>query len=244
VADRDHAAAGLSNDASARQHARLLARRDGLAFLIILSNNRPMSLTRSPGRPSKAPERSAQVISAFVHLIATHGLEAVTLDDVARVAGVDRSAIRHYVGNRQQLIWASLDLLIQRYDRASREALGDAPTADRWLEHLFGTGWGRAEDDAAFDVLVQEAIRDDELRARLHASYATLVGALAAALRREAPGVTRRDSLDVAYAIVCLAEHNLTMQSLGFARTRAAAAGRAARTLVDDLRARAEGPRR
>lgn len=201
-----------------------------------MSNNLGMNATRSPGRPSKAPERSAQVIDAFVRLIGSRGLESVTLDEVARAAGVDRGAIRHYVGNRQDLIWASLDLLMNRYERANREALGNEPSIDRWLGRLFGDEWARNEDDAAFDVLLQEAIRDEELRNRLRASYESLVEALANALSRSAPEAPRRATLDVAYAIVCLAEHNLTMQTLGFPRTRATAARRAARTLADSLR--------
>jgi AcrR family transcriptional regulator len=194
-----------------------------------------MTATRAPGRPSKATERSAQVIGAFVHLIAARGLEAVTLDDVARHAGVDRGAIRHYVGNRQQLIWAALDLLMERYVRASREALGPEPSVAQWLDHLFGEGWARAEDDAAFDVLLQEAIRDDVLRDRLRSNYESLIGALAEALLRAAPSATRRDAVDVAYAIVCMAEHNVTMRALGFSMTRAAGARRAAHNLVEGL---------
>lgn len=195
-----------------------------------------VTLTRPRGRPSKAAERTSQVVGAFVHLIAERGLEAVTLDDVARHAGVDRAAIRHYVGNRRDLILAALDLLIDRYEHADRDALGDEPTVDQWLERLFGAAWGRAEDDAAFDVLLQEALRDDALRERLRDTYESLVGAVAGALRRAAPDAPRRDAVDVAYTIVCMAEHNLTMQALGFPTTRALGAQRAARALAEGLR--------
>jgi len=182
-----------------------------------------------------AVERSAQVIGAFVALIGERGLEAVTLDDVARAAGVDRTVIRHYVGNRQDLIWAAVDHLAVRYERASRDALGDDPSLDRWLALLFGGGWGTAVDDAAFDVLIQEAIRDDALRERMRAGYAVLVDAVADAVRGVAPQASRRATVDVAYSIVCLAEQNLTMQALGFPHARATAARRAARALADAL---------
>ena len=182
-----------------------------------------------------AAERSTQVLDAFVGLIAARGLESVTLDDVAQAAGVDRTSIRHYVGNRRDLIWASVGLLSDRYEQATRAALGDSPSVDQWLEHLFGPGWSRVTEDAAFDVLLQEAIRDDNLRERLRSSYDSLVESLADALGRAEPGAPRRATVDVAYAIVCLAEHNLTMQALGFPKTRATATRRAARALADTL---------
>jgi hypothetical protein len=47
--------------------------------------------SRRAGRPSVAPQRRAEIVDAFIRLVAERGLEAVTLDRVAAEAGVRRA---------------------------------------------------------------------------------------------------------------------------------------------------------
>ena len=74
------------------------------------------------------------------------------------------------------------------------------------------------------------------MRERLKAAYQSLVTVVADALRRDAEGRAAHLSADeahaTAYAIVCLAEHNVDLQSLGFDPSNASSAHRAARMLA------------
>jgi len=189
------------------------------------------------GRPSLAAERRGQVLSAFVDLIAERGLEGVTLDDVAAAANVQRSVIRHYVGNRTDLIRGAVEMLTDRYESLIRARLGASPTVDTALQDLFSFEWARSmqTEDRALSVLMQEAVRDDVTRDRIKAMYQLLIDEIAAAIRIEAAAVSAPKAKQAAYQIVCLAEHNATMQALGFPPDQSRASFRLARRIVSDL---------
>ena len=60
------------------------------------------------GRPSVRDERRKQIVDSFIELVAVKGLEHVSLDEVAGKAGVQRAALRHFVGNRDELTAAAI----------------------------------------------------------------------------------------------------------------------------------------
>ncbi|MCZ4282227.1 TetR/AcrR family transcriptional regulator [Kiloniella laminariae] len=56
------------------------------------------------GRPSKKAERTEQILAAFQRCVARSGLEGSTLDQIAEEAGMQRSLVRHFAGNREELV--------------------------------------------------------------------------------------------------------------------------------------------
>lgn len=190
------------------------------------------------GRPSLAVTRRQEAISAFLSLIAERGLDTVTLDDVAHRAGMQRSVIRHYVGNRSELIVAALDELVDGYRGSVIETIGESPSIEVLLDYLFSSHWYRDQStaDRALDVLFREASRSEAMRDRLKTAYESLVTVVADALLRDARErsslLTVEQAQATAYAIVCLAEHNVDLQSLGFDPSNASSALRAARMLA------------
>lgn len=186
------------------------------------------------GRPSKATERRAEIVDAFIRLVAVHGLEGVTLDDVASEAGVKRAAARHFVGNRPELIAAAVEELTRRYRTTVAEAVGEAPSIERLIDALFGRVWVHDLSDVshAFDALMQEAARHAPTRVLVKQAYEVLLDEIAKALERSRPSMSAAERRDAAYAIACLAEHNALMQQLGFPAARSAAAKQCARALV------------
>lgn len=182
-----------------------------------------------------APERRTQVLDAFIALVGEHGLEAVTLDQVAQEAGVQRPVIRHFVGNRAELIRQAVDRIAEVYEAEIRTVIGPSPDVGTLLDTLFGETWveGVGGHDAAFDALLLEAAREPGTAAAVRRAYAVLLDEVASALRRHAPGADESMVRDTAYAITCLAEHNATMIALGHPMRLSAAARRAAETLAD-----------
>jgi AcrR family transcriptional regulator len=186
------------------------------------------------GRPSVATERRGQIIDAFIRLVASHGLEGVGLDDVAAAAGMKRPALRHFVGNRDELIAATVDELRRRYEATVRALAPERPTAEALIRALFSEQWvrGLATEDAVFSALLHEATRDGSGREDVRRAYDVLLDALEEALRRDHPAASVRELRDAAYAIACLVEHNTAMQRLGYPRARSAGALTAALRLA------------
>lgn len=166
--------------------------------------------------------------------MAVHGLEGVTLDDVASEAGVKRAAARHFVGNRPELIAAAVEELTRRYRTTVEEAVGEAPSIERLIDALFGRVWVHDLSDVghAFDALMQEAARHEPTRVLVKQAYEVLLDEIDKALERSRPSMSAAGRRDAAYAIACLAEHNALMQQLGFPAARSAAAKQCARALV------------
>jgi AcrR family transcriptional regulator len=189
---------------------------------------------RAVARPSMAATRRPEIVDAFIALIARRGLEAVTLDDVAKAAGMQRPMVRHFVGNRGDLIVAAVAEVTRRYEAKVRAALGDEPTIDTVIDVLFGPVWlsGLVAEDEAFDVLMHEAARSDATRAEVRRTYTMLLDEIDRALARSRPSMSTGARRDCAYALVCLAEHNVAMQQLGFPSARTGGARQAARSLV------------
>jgi AcrR family transcriptional regulator len=204
-------------------------------LIVIMINNVTGSEQRTKtGRPSMAVERRRSILDAFIELIGERGLEAVTLDDVAGRAGVQRSVVRHYVGNREALVLEAAARLVDRYELVVREAVGSAPAIRRLIDHMFGRSWAASMDieDRAFDELFAETVRHPELKDRLRRAYELLIDELAMAIRREQPTRSATDARQTAYQVVCLAEYNAVLQSLGLPEGQARAARRTALSLA------------
>lgn len=192
------------------------------------------SATRTRGRPPVVDERRAQIVDAFLALVAEHGLEAVTIGAVAESAGVARTAVRHFVGNRPELIDAAVEVVAGRYRETVAGSVGDTPTADALVSFLFSHRWVRERsiDDLAFDALHEQAARDPGTRALIGGVYELMVAELVAALVRDGGGRRSARYEDAAYQVVCLAEHNVALQALGFSAARSRAAGSLARRIA------------
>ena len=55
-------------------------------------------------RPSLQAERQQSIMAAFTRCISKLGLEAASLDEIAKEAGMQRSLVRHFAGNREDLV--------------------------------------------------------------------------------------------------------------------------------------------
>ena len=55
-------------------------------------------------RPSLHAERKKTIMAAFTRCISKQGLEAASLDEIAKEAGMQRSLVRHFAGNREDLV--------------------------------------------------------------------------------------------------------------------------------------------
>ncbi len=179
-------------------------------------------------------------MEAFGRCLARNGLEATTLDDVAREAGLQRAMIRHYVGNRDALVREATEHLAAQYcSRAARalDAEGDELDVDALLDFFFlgDFVFGMREQDRVVDSLLAAATSDPEARASLRAMYESFDDLVRKHLTRCVPHAEPDRIAPVAWAIVCLAEQNTIMLGLGVPPERSQELREIARGLIDSL---------
>jgi AcrR family transcriptional regulator len=201
---------------------------------------RSSAIHARPGRPPRTEERRLQILEAFGRCLARNGLEATTLDDVAREAGVQRAMIRHYVGNRDALVREATEHIAAQYRSRAAHALdveGDELDVDALLDFFFlgDFVFGLREQDLVIDSLLAAAASDPEACASLRAMYESFDNLVCKHLARCLPGAEPDRIAPVAWAIVCLAEQNTIMLGLGVPPERSQELREIARGLIDSL---------
>ena len=119
------------------------------------------------------PETAQKILAAASRLLAERGYQAVTLENVAAEAGVNKASIRYNFGNKAGLLTAVVDALI--HDECLRMAANahSASDEDRLHAAIMGIQGMIVSADAFrgfFDILPR-AFRDPDLRDRMFELY-------------------------------------------------------------------------
>ena len=130
-----------------------------------------------------------------------------------------RSIIRHYIGNRDDLVEA----LVQRnLDQAAAElkaqyqGLSPQDSVALSLETMFTERPSIAEQDrVVLEVMMTAEGRYPVAKKRLKQAFSDLVASFAADLNRAHPGANRAHCEQVAYAVICMSEMNEAFMWLG-----------------------------
>ena len=191
------------------------------------------------GRPSLAPQRRAEILEAVGRCVARYGVDGTTLEKVSEESGLGRGHIRHYLGNREELIYTFAETLMSRYVVDIRNAHDEAPPGQKseaLLAVLFGSEWRPGQDDAQIDSLLVASARDTQIKSLLRSTYLSIERVLTRALAGDIPSAGRRECAKTAYALMCLAFGNTTFSGLSLPASRHKAARTVATALVDQLR--------
>lgn len=167
------------------------------------------------GRRNLSAERRQQVLEAASRCLARNGLAGTTLEKIAEESGLSRSHVRHYVGNRDDLLLAVAQWVQERDDRAFAAAVEQASPEQRLtvvMDHLFGP-WFLSEDDesAVIHALVQAGQSDQKLCEAMVSGYRSTLSAIDSGLAAEFPGSTPAVRRGTAYGLLCLAVGNAMM---------------------------------
>ncbi len=117
-------------------------------------------------RPSKAEERKEQILDAFERCVVETGLQGITLERVAKEAELPRSLVRHFVGNRDDMVEAVFERFMRRVEALWSGLSHRRPSIDEMLEFLvkeafIGGGVGRLASELRYQ-------RNFDERARVH----------------------------------------------------------------------------
>lgn len=160
---------------------------------------------------------------------------------VAESAGIQRTLVFHYFGDRQALIDALIGYEVESHEHSLQEALaGVAPgeRLERLLDYFFG---GRYYDrfpqpGQVWMELVAIAARDARLRSRLAELWRQWLAEFEEELAKAYPQAPRDRCATIAYGLTCLLEQNYSMGLQGLDETRHVRARAAADALLSTLR--------
>jgi AcrR family transcriptional regulator len=143
-----------------------------------------MPASRRPGRPRASS--AATIHEAALELFLERGYDAVSVDDIARRAGVSRGTVFSYCDSKADALWVGLDEAIGRAGDAVADGPGDA--LGRLVDAIAHAvePWGATPPPALRDAHAMGAVR--ELRDGAPARLQPLLdrAALALALERDA----------------------------------------------------------
>ena len=190
-------------------------------------------------RPSLKAQRTEEILEAFARCVAKFGLEGSTLERIAEEAGVKRTILRHYVGNRDDLIDALTESVVDFYNRQSVELFALLPSrggSDLLVDYLFsGDGALSPEMMLAAEQLIAAGDRYPSVRRDMAAWVTTFVGQVSDVIAGDHPDASEDDLLAVAYGIVGIYFNTDSLAPLSLPGAYRTAARQAANRLIRTL---------
>lgn len=132
---------------------------------------------RRVGRPSVAAERRDQIFDAVERCLIEVGLANTTLDAIAERAGMTRSAIAHFVGNREAVIDAAVAHSVGWFVALAKSTVEDVDPPERihrYLDFVLAANPRKSELIVVLDEVVAHAHHDDHARDQLRQGYVEL----------------------------------------------------------------------
>ena len=193
------------------------------------------------GRKNLTEQRHEDILDAFEKCLIKYGLEESTLERVAQEAGKSRNIIRHYIGNREDLIAAFVERVLSRIKQISEEILVNTPKQKlipNVLDFLFEERKADAPPDLGERMLggmwhIRE--QSPKVQQALLNFYQEFEKILTDGLKQLYPEVPLKKCQEVAYSIICLAETNWVLGSVGVDVSHTRMARRSAEYLLSVL---------
>lgn len=148
-------------------------------------------------RPSLKDKRQVQILDAFVRVAARHGIEGATQALIAAEAGVQRPILRHYLGNKEEMVEALFDHVLTRYQQMLVEFDALLPkqiTGAHLVSGLFAP-YDSMDTELAlvFQAMAAYAPADAALSTAMVNNYGQFYDILADRLRRAYPHANPED---------------------------------------------------
>jgi AcrR family transcriptional regulator len=188
------------------------------------------------GRRSMVAIRRAEIVDAVQRCIVRKGLASTTMADVAREAGMQRSAISHFLGSREDVVTAAIERSCDYYIELIETIVAEHPPERRagaLVDELIGGKRAAPEAMVVFDEIVALAHHDERARSEVERAYGVLDRELKTALHARYPDAPSRDRAAVAHALVLLIDNAERFRVLGLSDGREARA--AAQRLLQSL---------
>lgn len=173
------------------------------------------------GRASLKEERTAAILDAVGRCIARFGMESMTLEQIAAESGLSRSHVRHYAGNRADVIDLFRKRITARHTPpALSEAVEPGASATEFVLHYLFDQPADLDEYAAIDAIIAAARHNAVLHEEIQTIYAQVEAFITAAIIADHPDWEQRRIAETASQTLYLAYGYLTMVSVGLRSTQ------------------------
>jgi AcrR family transcriptional regulator len=169
-------------------------------------------------RPTVGAERREEILSAFEACVVRKGLAKTTLSDVADEAGQPRPLVRYFIGNRDAMVTALIDRLLERGE-AQLRLLSRGSTTEQAFEIVIDRIFADETTNMVMMELWHLSLRDAALRARLAAIYERVVFEIAALIEGPDTGGRAFSAVALAFGAAFFRHLGLGAANAGYART-------------------------
>lgn len=185
------------------------------------------------GRPSVMEERHEQIMQAAARCVVRYGLGGLTLERIAGEAGMSRGHVRHYAGNKDELVLALARWVHGRSDpSADAGAHGGELDTEGLLDYLYGDEFSGPSDENAVIVEFHNASRtNDALRQVMSTGYQQTLDEIYRSLQTAHPEDGEKRLRDRAYVMLSLAVGHAFLSDLD----RSAVFGEVVRAAASEL---------
>lgn len=188
-------------------------------------------------RPSVAAQRKEQIVDAAIRTIGAHGITGATLDRIAEEAGMSRGHVRHFVGNRDELLVETARSFYFGEPGATSILPPGATTVAEALDYLFGPEFtAPGTQNAVVFGLIEASRTNPAINDILIRAYVGAEETLREMLRAEHPDASAELRDHVAHGLMSTAMHNVFMNDIDDSPERNAAARAAADWMLGMLR--------
>ena len=157
-------------------------------------------------RKSLKEVRSEQILAAYANCITRYGFEGATQERIAEQAGVKRSILRHYLGNREEMIGALIDHVGKDWKTQTEELVNALPHSRRvsvLLEFLFDKNYAADRNSILIlHAVITTAEQHPDINSMLIDWTNQFVQMVETELRLEYPDVADDLIFSVAFGVV------------------------------------------
>lgn len=114
-------------------------------------------------RPSMAGQRREEILDALEQCILSKGIQATSLENIAETANMKRTILRHYIGNRDDIIVALSERWANKYSQQWLELLSWLPSKNR-VEALVDTLFSSRSQEMINNTIIGEALFSEAKR--------------------------------------------------------------------------------
>lgn len=191
------------------------------------------------GRKNLSSQRKEEILNAFELSIAKYGFANSSTHRISEVAKVKQPIIAHYFGNKEAMVEALVDRIMNDYVSRMQEALGDSSGNTRiqnLLDFLFGPGLlGNITKRNLIGQLLAASLHDEKLRDRMKGMYTSFLAMGVKELQVIYPEVSSVILERVVYGVLCLAVGNDALLSVSIPYSNRLLARQCADALISQL---------
>ncbi|MEF2978365.1 TetR/AcrR family transcriptional regulator [Subtercola sp. YIM 133946] len=178
-------------------------------------------------------ERRQQIIEATIRCIGLYGIAGATLDKIAEECGMSRGHVRHFIGNRDDLL---VETTRQFYfgNESDGSLLPEGVEGiDQILDYLFGDEFTHPDADNSVVLGLVEASRTNHAIAEVMLrAYEQTQTVIAAAIAERHPASDPAKLDEVSFGVMTLSLGNVFMSDLEVSAARTTVARRIAEGMI------------